>query len=134
MNECLTCSAGYFLRGNTCIDKCPKYSLLSTKECVESCPPGYYPNSLNNFCDKCLDGCTLCSGSGNCLLWQFDQTSESLWTSKLEVWVVMIIGGLAAVGFALWKFVLKKYFKDYFSDKAISDDSDKIKPKSTETQ
>jgi hypothetical protein len=46
----------------------------------------------------------------------------------------MIIGGLSAVGFALWKFVLKKYFKDYFSDKAISDDSDKSKPKSTDTQ
>lgn len=31
VNECLTCSAGYFLRGNTCVTKCPRLSIPSTQ-------------------------------------------------------------------------------------------------------
>ena len=70
VSECLTCSAGYFLRGNTCVTKCPRLSIPSTQECVDSCPNKYFHNTLNDICEPCLDGCSLCSGQSHCLLWE----------------------------------------------------------------
>jgi hypothetical protein len=58
-----------------------------------------------------MDGCSLCSDQSQCQLWSNEQANPAgnVWYDKLELWVIMIVGGLLIVGLILWKFVVKKY-------------------------
>jgi hypothetical protein len=111
VSECYTCSAGYFLSGNTCVSKCPNLAILNTNNCVDACPVGYYHNPLNNYCESCISGCSFCSGSNNCLLWEngSNNSGDDTWSKNIAVWVVMIVGGVGIIGLLLWKFIIKKY-------------------------
>ena len=50
-SECLTCSEGFYLEGNTCVEKCSFLSLKDKKQCVEVCPPGYFLDGAS--CGTC---------------------------------------------------------------------------------
>ncbi len=35
--------------------------------------------------------------------------AEILWYDKLELWVIIIVGGVLVIGLIMWKFFIKKY-------------------------
>ena len=80
-----TCSVGTYGDNHVCLDcdenceecsgtstTCTKCGISGGKQlylaadnvCYESCSDGFYPDTSNNECGECTEGCTLCYGTG----------------------------------------------------------------------
>ena len=43
--------------------------------CSQSCPSGYYADTTNSTCGRCMSGCLVCSSGSICQAWE-NQTAE----------------------------------------------------------
>ena len=63
--ECLSCSTGFYLSGNTCVVNCDQYFLPSRRVCLDNCPIGYY-STASKACQSCRSGCLMCEDGHTC--------------------------------------------------------------------
>lgn len=108
----LNLQCGILLKKKHFVQKCPKLAIPSNQECFDSYPIKFYHNVLNNNCEPCMSGCSLCLGLVHCfLLYNIsDDGKGALWYEKIKLWIILIIVGIEIIGLAIWKLIIKKYF------------------------
>lgn len=107
INDCYTCSSGFFLLGNACLDKCPLLSIPSMNLCTVSCPNNYFKVQTTMRCEPCAIGCSICSGplEADCIT---EEQIGSLWDRKKEFWIFLIVFCSLLVLMALICLILRK--------------------------
>lgn len=104
-SECYSCQVGFYLTGNTCVDKCPFFVISSSQYCIEACPSVYY--QFGTVCELCHSKCSTCKGPADtdCIT-RYD--GQSGWEDNKEMWIVLIILALIIVGCLIY-FLVKHY-------------------------
>jgi hypothetical protein len=95
-NDCYTCTTGFFLLGNACLETCPILIIPSLNLCAVSCPNTFYIVKSTSACEPCSDGCNVCSGplETDCVV---DNKEQSSFEKKKEFWVLLIVVVVVAV-------------------------------------
>lgn len=74
-SNCLSCSAGYYLEGNVCVQSCSSnfYALALNRMCLTNCPAYYYGYTSSadstKTCLSCAPNCILCTEASTCQAW-----------------------------------------------------------------
>lgn len=89
-NDCFSCTSGFFLLGNACLDACPLLSIPSLNLCTVSCPNSFYTIKEVSTCESCSEGCQVCSGplETDCIV---DSSSQTSWEKKKDFWILLIV-------------------------------------------
>jgi hypothetical protein len=86
--------------------------MSTTRQCVGSCPATYYLNSLNNYCEPCMTGCSVCISGFSCINWSSDSANPSnLWSDYLGIWIGLIcLGGVffIVISYLLFTYLTKQ--------------------------
>jgi hypothetical protein len=118
--SCLTCATGLYFSGSICVSTCPFYTQPDIAQCVLSCPTFYFLNTVNNFCEPCPAGCSICTASDQCITWDSGAPNSDLFMTYIATWIILTIFGLIIIGLLIWRFCIsKKSFYNSMEEEVI---------------